>query len=437
MNRNRTPRLRAIPLFLLIAAGYLVPASTLEADAAKLSDLRGVFRASFNHDGTRVVVRHRDGNVGIWKVDEGTRVAGDLGPKAGSEAYVMSPDARMVLVGFKEGNVRVFDAASAKAISPTLNVPMAKETQAPAVFSRDGRVVLIFSGKEAAVFDIRSGKRAATLPVSGGQSEEEPGSAAFTADGAHCFLMDGGGTMTRYDTKEWKPIGPPMPHPPAESAYDFGFNASEDAKWLVTFDGPGENVPVGHLQVWDATANQRVGEPVVATNGLSGRFLGDNRLLITPGRGDANVRDLPSMNVAYSLRPHDDVDGPSVAVSPDRKWILSWGPDRMLSLFDAASGKLAANHSAAATVSQVMMAPDSSACYVVFDNSAFLLQDHYDNYVIKLSLPRLEITGSLRILDPVLNTSLSPDGKRLLVLQGSTDQERLLCFDAATLKPLQ
>jgi hypothetical protein len=54
-----------------------------------------------------------------------------------------------------------------------------------------------------------------------------------------------------------------------------------------------------------------------------------------------------------------------------------------------------------------------------------------------MSFPKLKITNSFRILDYVLSASLSPDGKRLMIQQGTTDQERLLFFDAATLKTLE
>jgi WD40 repeat protein len=429
--------LRRLLLLLLNLSSLVTALATLAADSERLADLRGVFRASFNHDGSRVIVCPRKGDVGIWEVSAGTRIAGDLGPNPASDTYVMSADAKMVLVGFKDGHSRVFDATTAKAISPMLDIPVGSEVQMPAIFSPDGETLLIFAKKEAAVFNIRGGKRITTLPLSPGPNEDEPGSAAFTAGGAQCFVMAGGGTVTRYDTKDWKPLGQPMRHPAAGLAYDFGFNASEDGKWLVTFDGPGENGPKGQLQVWDAVANKPVGQPVIAVNGLTGRFLGSNRILISPARGEATVRDLPSMKIAYSLRPHDDLDGPTVDVSPDRKWILSWGPDRRLDLFDAASGKLASNHSSSAAISKVLMAPDSSGCYVVFENSAFFLQGHHDNYIIKLSFPELKITDSLRILDYVLSASLSPDGKRLMIQQGWTDKERLLFFDAATLKTLE
>ena len=437
MNIKRTTLWSAIRVSLLIiAGGLLAPPAALAADAGKLSDLRGVFRANFNHDGTRVVVRQREGDVGIWEVPAGPRVTGDLGADTGSDIYVMSPDASLVLVGLKDGGARVFDAATAKAISPMLDLSVATETQMPALFSPDGSTVLIFSPKEVAVFDVGSGKRVASLPLAAGPNEDEPGSAAFASAGAQCFVMDGSGTVTHYDTKNWKAVGKPMRHPPAESAYEFAFNVSEDGKWLATFDGSGENGPKGNLQVWDVAANKPVGKPLVAVNGLTGRFLG-NRILISPGRGDATVRDLPSMKVAYSLRPHDDVHGASVDLSPDKKWILSWGADRMVNLYDAATGKLATGHSASATVSKVMAAPDSLAGYVLYDNSAFLLQKHYDSYVVKLSFPELTITDSLRVFEFVLDSSLSPDGKRLLVLQGASDEERLVFFDAANLKPLE
>ena len=52
--------------------------------------------------------------------------------------------------------------------------------------------------------------------------------------------------------------------------------------------------------------------------------------MFTSGTGEATVRELPSLKTLFALRPHDDVDGPSAEVSPDGKWLLSWGADRRL-----------------------------------------------------------------------------------------------------------
>lgn len=184
-------------------------------------------------------------------------------------------------------------------------------------------------------------------------------------------------------------------------------------------------------------ANKPVGKPVVAVNCVPGRFLGSNRILVSPCRAEPHVRDLPSMKIAYSLRPHGHIDDLGLEVSPDGKWILVWGPDRILDLVNAASRKLESNRFRSALISKVIIAPDSSAGYVVYDNSAFADQDDHDYYVVKVSFPKLEITDSLRIVDPLSTASLSPDGKRLMVLQGWKDKERLLFYDAANLKPLE
>jgi WD40 repeat protein len=421
---------------LLMLTSVSVLATALGADPAKLRELRGVEQASFNHDASRVIVRGRDGEIGIWELADGKPVAGDIPHDAHADAYVLSGDAKRVAIGLTDGHARVFDTSTAKALSPLLDVRLEGQLQMPALFSPDGATVIIFKEKEAAVFNVSDGKRIATIALPAGPNEETPGFAAFTADGTQCFVMDGVGAVSRYDTREWKPSGKPMRHPAAELAYDFEFAISEDGKWLATFDGAGENGPKGNLQIWDAAPGTPLGKPLVAVNGLAARFIGTNRVLITPSRGEANVRDLPSMKVAYTLRPHDEIDGPRADLSRDRKWLMAWGADRRLDLFDTATGKLATNYPGPATISKVIMMPDSSGCFVVFDNSAFVVQGHYDNYVVKLDFPELNLTESLRSLDFMSNVSLSPDGKRLLVVQGPSEQERVLFFDATTLKPL-
>lgn len=445
MNIKRTERsramrklfsLRRLLMSLIVAGGILTPLATLAAKAQTLGDLRGVDQAEFNHDGSRIVL-HRSGNVGIWDVAAGTRVAGDLGANTASASYLMSSDAKLILVQFKEGQWRVFDAATAKAISPMLDAPFKDDSMHKSVlFSPDGSTVLVFDMKEATAFDVRSGKRVATIPLTIGPDEMEPGSAQFTAGGARCLVMDGNGTVTTYGTKDWKPIGKPMEHPPADDAYDFDFSVSDDGKWLATSDTPGEHNFKGQLQLWDAVANTRLGEPIVAMNGVTARFLGGDRVVILPERGDVNVRELPSTNIAYSLSSGDHVFLPTLDVSKDQKWIVGWDEEEKIDLVDATSGKVANFYRGPAKIKKVMIAPDSSSCYVVFDNSAFDQEKHYDNYVVRFKLPEMKVTHTFRSMDSDPSVSLSPDGKRLMIVQGASDQERVLFLDTATLKPL-
>jgi len=418
----------------------LVTPRVQAADSARLAELRGVWQAHFNHDASRLVVRTRNGEMGLWDARKGTRINGDAALKKPSNAYLMSPDARKFLAGFKDGGARVFDAFTGSAVSPLLDLSLREDSNPQAVFSPDGGTIVFLGEKETSVLDVKTGKRIATIPIRFELEEESEATAAtiFASGGAKCFVMDPQGTVTAYETKSWSVVGKPMRHPAAESAYDFGFEVSSDGKWVVTFDGPGENGPTGQLQAWDALTNQPLGEPLSAVNGMSGRFLpGQNRVLVQGGRGDASVRDLPSMGSAYVIKQHDEVDGPQVEVFPNGKWLIAWGPDKKVDLIDAVSGNILKTHSSPASVAGSMIAPDSSICYLEIDNSVFLGETHWDYYLQRFSIPDLDATGSIRIANHLARRSLSSDGRWIITVQGDSDHERIVVFDAATLKPVE
>lgn len=414
--------------------------SGMAADSGRLAELRGVWQAHFNHDASRLVVRTRNGEVGLWDARKGTRISGDAALKKPSITSVISPDLRKFLVGFKDGGARVFDASSGSAISPVLDLTFREDVYSQAVFSPEGGTIVFFGEKEASVLDVKTGKRVATIPVPFELEESGPDSTAsamFAGGGSTCFVMEPQGTVTTYETKTWSPMGKPMKHPPAESAYQFGFEASPDGKWIVTFDSPGENGPQGQLQAWDALTQTPLGDPVSAQNGMSGRFLpGQSRVLVQGGRGDASVRDLPSMAIAYVIKQHDEVDGPKVEVAPTGKWLMAWGPDKRVELIDSATGKTLDTFYSSASVESALIPSDSSICYLGFENTAFSTVNLYDNYLHRFSVPELKITGSIRILASVSRQSLSPDGRWIMIVQGSDDQERIVLYDATSMKAL-
>lgn len=421
----------------------LVSLTANAAETAQLGELREVLQAHFNHDASRLIVRLRSGEIGLWDTKKGTPITGDAALKELSETYVMSPDARRVLVGFKDGRAQIFDASSGAAVSPVLEVSLREngQTHPQAVFSPDGSTVVWFGEKKAVVLDGKTGKQIATLPV---PFEIEEGSdstalAIFAGGGAKCFVMDPKGTVTAYETRKWTAAGKPMKHPPAEQAYQFGFDASSDGKWIVTFDDPGENGPQGQLQVWDASASKPLGKPLSAVNGMSGRFLpGHDRVLVQSGRGEATVRNLPSMEISYVLKQHDEIDGPHVELFPNGKWLIAWGPDKKIDLIDAATGKTLNTHSSSVAVTGVMIPVDSSTCYVGLENTTVATAEvRYDNCLQRFSVPELQIAGSIPIPDFLLRQSLSRDGRWILTVQGATDNERIVIYDAAAMKPVE
>ena len=404
----------------------------------QLGEAPDVVQAAFNGDASRVITRTGGGTIGLWEAKSGLPVSGELNaPGAG---FITDAGGRNVLVCQKDGGARIFDTTSGKALSPPLDVRFRDPAFPEAVFSPDSTQVLIFEPEAIAVFTVASGERLARLPIRAGTAEEDldvNARATFTKDGRQCFVMDRKGTVTPFDARTWKPTGAPLRHPAADLAYNFGFAVSDDGRWVATFDDPGENGPKSHLQPWDVAKGKPLGKPLIAVNGFGGAFLpSSNRLLVLPGRGDATVLDFPALKKSATIRAHDEVDGPRVAASPDGKWLVSWGADQIVRLHVAATGVIQESQLFHATITQVLLLPDSSGCVVVFDNSAFLLQNHYDHYVLRLSFPDMTVTDSLRITEPVNRVVLSPDGHRLLVQSGPSKKERVWLFETAGLKPV-
>jgi len=411
------------------------------AEPARLKDVRGIWQADFNNDASRLVVRTLS-ELGLWDTKKGTRITGDAALKKPSSLYVMSPDLRKFLVGFKDGHAQVFDTSLGSAVSPVLALSLSENAYPQAVFfSPDGGTIVFFGENEASVLEVKTGKRITTLPIAFEREEGSPDSTAvaiFSNGGAKCFVMDPQGFVQAYETKAWTPLGKPMNHPPAEMAYDLGFEASPDGKWIVTFDSPGENGPKGHLQAWDAVTSKPLGDPLSATNGMSGRFLpGQSRMLVQGGRGEASVRDLPSMNIAYVIKQHDEIDGPKVDVFPNGKWLIAWGPDKNVDLIDAVSGNILKTYSSPTSVANSMIPADSSICYLEIDHTLFLDESHWDNYLLRISVPELKTTGSIRIVDFLHHRSLSSDGRWIMILQGADNAKKIAIFNATTLKPIE
>jgi hypothetical protein len=119
----------------------------------------------------------------------------------------------------------------------------------------------------------------------------------------------------------------------------------------------------------------------------------------------------------------------------DGQWLLTSG-NAMLHVCDALTGKVEGFNSNKALVSNVLLSPDSRHCYVMYDNTAFFQERYHDHYVMKLSLPQLKTMASIRILDTLGSIELSPDGSRLLIIQGWNDREQVRIFDAGTLQEI-
>ena len=367
--------------------------------------------------------------------DSGQPVPGDLWTLAAKEQYVIDPGARRILVGFEAGTSRVFDFKTARSVSPLLDAGFGEHLTPASAFTPDGsRVAIVEKEGSCQVFDVKTGERVARIPLPAGSDELEiPTRIHFTPDGKTSLILDATGALHKFDAA-WKRSGSPMPLP-NESAYHVDTAISDDGRHAATFDSPGENGPNGELQLWDLATCRPISDPLIGQNGISARFLAHgDRLLVTPGRGDARVIKVPSLELDPALPRHDDVEASRAIATPEGGKVLIFGYDSTLRLTDLSTGKQAGIHTSRARLHSILTGPDASTAWLVYDNTAFLLQGHHDYYVIRLDLKSMRPVASLRLTDYLHRAILSPDGTRLMTHTVKSGHERIRLFDANSLE---
>ncbi|MFT4551371.1 MAG: hypothetical protein ACI9MB_005353 [Verrucomicrobiales bacterium] len=113
------------------------------------------------------------------------------------------------------------------------------------------------------------------------------------------------------------------------------------------------------------------------------------------------------------------------------------GYDSRISLTDLRSGRVEHVFSNRAQVNAAVGAPDYRSALFALDNTAFVLQGPYDDYLIRIDLQMKAIVGTLRITDFLHGSSLSPGGSRLMLHIGRSDHERIRLFGSKTLAEIE
>lgn len=418
-------------LTLLLAFGTM----SRSEEAKSISDLVGVWQADFNADSSRIITRMRGGKLGLWDASTGKMVTSRLSGADSVTDYVLDQQRRLALIQLKSGTWHAFELLSGKSVSPVLNVP---GTNIKGAFSPDGSMIYTRNTEgDVMVLETTSGKELAKLRLPPEEEGYELDSAPKFCPKRHLvFLMDTNGRLHRYDTRTWKELLPSLAHRLSDSAYVIGFNLSEDGQYAATFNAPGENGPDGVLQIWDLNTAKPVGAPVIGQNGVAATFLNDSRCLVTNARGSVRVVNLPSLTPDFEIRHHDDVEASfvQVVVSLRRKYFLSWGYDHSLFLAHFDNGTHAGNAPLPCAVDSVLSPNSKDHIWVTLDNTVHIKKQHYDQYIVKYSLPGLQPDAVLRVQDYIHRAALSPDFKRLMLVRGTTDHEQVHLFDAQTLE---
>jgi WD40 repeat protein len=439
MRSSRLPLVSLLMLLMSTVIGFANPPSP----PLSANSLRGVWKALFTEDSSTIVIQMRDGSVHLAKVATGELlpISSPLSTIRGT--VTLNPLASKFAVA-NPTHLQVFESTTGKALSPALAFET-PESDPVLVFSPDDRFLAALSpNHHVHVFETTTWKEIATMApaVEGTSADNEyeyQSPLLFSRDSQRLFFLSHTGYVQPINTKTWKAHGPILKHPHPDG-YVFSQSLSPDDTQLITSDGPGENGPQGQLQLWDLASSKPIGAPISAQNGIGGTFLQPpDRLLLSQARGTGSVRQLPSFKKIYDLPAHDDVDGTHGQLTPDGQWLITSGSDTRLRLLDAQSGNEIATISLALRPESVLIEADSKHLLVTATELIQNDQTHtqtWNTVLTRLSLPELNVHTTRQIPSFIGTPVLSSNGNHLIILEGGSDDERLVIFDPETLQPL-
>lgn len=195
-----------------------------------------VIRAAFSPDGSHVVTASLDGTARVWDRRSGTTLAVLDGHKGGCDSATFSPDGGRVLTATK-GMARVWDVHSGKVLA---RLPRVGE----AVFSPEGDRVFATGAGTGWVFNAWNGRVLAVLKTDGGLC----GSPAFSPDGNRVVMIYGGEAAGIWDAR----IGKMLATIDGQRETD----RQRETFWSAAFSPDGSRVvttSIGNtVRIWDA-----------------------------------------------------------------------------------------------------------------------------------------------------------------------------------------
>src|SRR5215472_3190204 len=318
----------------------------------------------FSPDGALLASASDDSSVKLWDVASGRELRTLRGHASLVLAVAFSPDGAMLASGGSEGTVPLWNVANGQRIR-TLTGPT--ELVSSLEFSRDGRwLVAACWDKTVRVWETTSGTLKVTL-----RHAENQNSAAISPDGR--VVISGG-----YDQKltVWN----------VASAQPIGTVGADDTVWRVAMspDGKLAAASTGHtVTLCDLTSLKKlVSFPVAANDGFLAFSKDGERLAF--GRTEVHLLNIATQketdwltlpgdqllvgtlsadwqwaswggfdNTVHILNIAKKIDLPtanvnigavrSARLSPDGRWIATGGVDKAITLWDLATGEVAAS----------------------------------------------------------------------------------------------
>ena len=158
---------------------------------------RAVASATFSPDGQRVVTASGDGTAEVWDVRPGVALPIILKTEGSVQSLQFTPDGRTVLYSASDHKASSWNTDSDRVIAHPI------EGLAPARFSPDGTLFLVFKDRTASLLKTETGER-----IAAAMNQDDPiAYALWSNDGRRIATVGDGGTVQLWNASNGSPIG--------------------------------------------------------------------------------------------------------------------------------------------------------------------------------------------------------------------------------------
>jgi len=348
-----------------------------------------VLHAAFSPDGKRLVTASTDQQAHVWDIETGKEVTPPLWHETTVTRVAFSPDGKRLATTTANEVVRLWELAGV----PGVTLPH-RESVKFAGFSPDGTRLLTATDFTAQLWDATGTAGKAEFVWSPGAQIYH---AIFSPDGAYALTASEDHLARLWDVKTGKEVAA-LPHPRRVRYAAF----SRDGKMLLTASAE-------RLVGWDVAALPQVpSEPKVSlTHGamvLNGEFSADGReILSVDFQGTARVWNIETAQERTELRCSEII---LARLSPDGRRMATAGQDRVLRIWDTATG---------ATVAQ-LVPPEYRITAVAFspDGRRVVTADEGGSARIWDTESGSAVTPPMQHDDRIMHAVFSADGTRVL-----------------------